>query len=189
MTQGDKKSSASVADEIAAAEANYRQAQERLYKARQRAANLEAETSEEQQNANEVEGQMSSIFEDSASGEGANDADCGAENYSSARVSNGNINNNTVFAEAEYEPKKDHIAAGLLAIFFGSLGIHKFYMGLTGPGFILLGITIIGGVISFGLALMVTTVIGVIEGIIYLTRTQEQFEKEYIDTPSPRNWL
>ena len=186
MTHGDKKSSASVADEIAAAEANYRQAQERLYKARQRAASLEVESSEEVQNADGVEGKISDAFESNAQTEGVRD---GAENYSSAHVPNGNANTNGIFVESVYEPKKDHIAAGLLAIFFGSLGIHKFYMGLTGPGFILLGITIIGGILTFGLALTVTSVIGIIEGIIYLTRSQEQFESEYVDTPSPRNWL
>ena len=47
---------------------------------------------------------------------------------------------------------KDHVAAGLLAIFLGSLGIHKFYLGYNTPGFIMLAVTIVGSIFSLGLA-------------------------------------
>ena len=40
-------------------------------------------------------------------------------------------------AEQEQDTPKSKIAAGLLAIFLGWLGIHKFYLGYTGPGIIL----------------------------------------------------
>src|SRR5262252_5728964 len=33
---------------------------------------------------------------------------------------------------------KNKVAAGLLAIFLGGLGIHKFYLGFTGPGLVFL---------------------------------------------------
>lgn len=75
---------------------------------------------------------------------------------------------------------KDHVAAGLLAIFLGCLGIHKFYLGYNTQGFIMLGITVIGSVFSLGLAACVMFVISVVEGIIYLTKSQTEFEQIYV---------
>ncbi len=65
------------------------------------------------------------------------------------------------------------IAAGLLAIFLGAFGVHKFYLGYTTAGIIMLIITLF----SCG---TITGVIGIIEGIIYLTRTDEQFATTYV---------
>ncbi len=48
---------------------------------------------------------------------------------------------------------RDHVAAGLLAIFLGFLGIHKFYLGYNTQGFIMLSIALIGGLLSFGLVM------------------------------------
>ena len=76
--------------------------------------------------------------------------------------------------------QKDHVVAGLLAIFFGWLGIHKFYLGYPMPGFIMLGITLLGGTVTFGLASIAMGIIGVIEGILYLTRSQLEFEQLYV---------
>jgi TM2 domain-containing membrane protein YozV len=64
------------------------------------------------------------------------------------------------------------MVAGILGILLGSLGIHKFYLGLTTPGIIQIVITIftcgIGGWI------------GIIEGIIYLTKTDKDFHRLYV---------
>jgi TM2 domain-containing membrane protein YozV len=65
------------------------------------------------------------------------------------------------------------IAAGLLAIFLGYLGIHKFYLGYSTAGIIML-------VVSIFTCGTVMGIIGVIEGIIYLTRTDEQFVATYV---------
>lgn len=61
------------------------------------------------------------------------------------------------------------LVAGILAILLGSLGIHKFYLGYTKEGVIqlVLGLFGIGGLI------------GLIEGIIYLTKTDEDFYQTY----------
>lgn len=85
------------------------------------------------------------------------------------------------YTPAAYVPAKDHVAAGLLAIVFGCFGIHKFYLGYTTPGFIMLAITIIGGVITFGIAALVMIVIGIIEGVIYLTMSQSEFEETHVN--------
>lgn len=75
---------------------------------------------------------------------------------------------------------RDHVAAGLLAIFLGGFGVHKFYLGYNTQGFILLALSLVGGMFSFGLIAGVVWIISIIEGIIYLTKTQSEFEQLYV---------
>ena len=75
---------------------------------------------------------------------------------------------------------KDHVAAGLLAIFLGSLGIHKFYLGYNTPGFIMLAVTIVGSIFSLGLAGLAMVVISIVEGVLYLSKSQTEFEQAYV---------
>ena len=75
---------------------------------------------------------------------------------------------------------KDHVAAGLLGIFLGMFGIHKFYLGYNTSGFIMLGVAIIGGLFTFGLATSDVWLIGLIEGVIYLIKNQAEFEQAYV---------
>ena len=63
------------------------------------------------------------------------------------------------------------VLAGVLALVFGSLGVHKFILGYTKEGIIQLVITFV----SCGLA----GVIPFIEGIIYLTKSDEEFYNTY----------
>ena len=73
---------------------------------------------------------------------------------------------------------KSKVAAGLLAIFLGGLGIHKFYLGYTTQGIILLLVTILGALLLVGP--LITGVISLIEGIIYLTKSDEDFYNIYV---------
>ena len=75
---------------------------------------------------------------------------------------------------------KSKIAAGLLAIFLGSLGIHKFYLGYSGAGIVMLLVTLLAGIVTLGLAAAIMSLIALIEGIIYLTKTDEQFYYTYV---------
>ena len=75
---------------------------------------------------------------------------------------------------------KSKVAAGLFGILLGSLGIHKFYLGYTKEGVIWLLISILGGLFTFGIATIVMEVIGLIEGIIYLTKSDEEFYNTYV---------
>ncbi len=63
------------------------------------------------------------------------------------------------------------LVAGLLGIFLGTFGIHKFVLGYTKEGIIQL----IAGIVTCGFA----GIIGLIEGIIYLTKTDEEFYQIY----------
>jgi TM2 domain-containing membrane protein YozV len=67
------------------------------------------------------------------------------------------------------------IAAGICGILIGSLGIHKFILGLTGPGIIMLLVT----VLTCGIGGIVMSIIGLIEGILYLTKSDEEFYQLY----------
>jgi TM2 domain-containing membrane protein YozV len=69
------------------------------------------------------------------------------------------------------------IAAGICGILLGSLGIHKFILGYTGTGIIMLLVT----VLTCGIAGVVIHLIGLIEGIIYLTKSDEEFVRIYVD--------
>lgn len=82
---------------------------------------------------------------------------------------------------------KDHVAAGLLAIFLGALGVHKFYLGYNTSGFIMLAVTVLGGLFTFSIATWVVWIIAIIEGIIYLTKTQTEFEQIYVF--NKREWF
>ena len=68
------------------------------------------------------------------------------------------------------------VVAGILGILLGGLGIHKFYLGYNTPGIIMLLVT----VLTCGFGGTVMAVIGLIEGIIYLTKTDEEFVATYI---------
>ena len=77
-------------------------------------------------------------------------------------------------------PVKSKIAAGLLGIFLSSLGIHKFYLGYSKEGVIMLLVSILGGIVTCGAATGVMSIIGLIEGIIYLTKSDEEFDLLYV---------
>jgi TM2 domain-containing membrane protein YozV len=68
------------------------------------------------------------------------------------------------------------IAAGICGILLGAFGVHKFILGRVGAGLVMLLLT----VFTCGWAGIVMNVIGIIEGIIYLTRSDEQFYYEYV---------
>ena len=66
----------------------------------------------------------------------------------------------------------DRTTCAIMAIILGGFGVHKFMMGHSGAGVIQLVVTFVTcGAAGF---------IGFIEGIIYLTKTDEQFHQEYI---------
>ena len=68
------------------------------------------------------------------------------------------------------------IVAGLLAILLGSLGIHKFVLGYHTEGIIMLLVSVLS---CFTLS-VIMSIIGIVEGIIYLTKSDEEFVMTYI---------
>jgi len=66
---------------------------------------------------------------------------------------------------------KSKVTAGVLAIVLGGLGIHKFYLGKIGMGILYLVFCWTG----------IPEIIGLIEGILYLTATEEEFQAKYVN--------
>ena len=81
------------------------------------------------------------------------------------------------------EASNKKLAAGLLAIFLGFFGVHKFVLGYNTAGLIMLLVT----VLTCGLAGFVMGVIGIIEGIIYLTKSPEEFDSIYLQ--NSKEWF
>lgn len=68
------------------------------------------------------------------------------------------------------------IIAGILGIVLGGLGIHKFILGYQKEGLIMLLVSVLSCFTFAG----VMHVIGIIEGIMYLTKSDEDFVRTYI---------
>lgn len=83
--------------------------------------------------------------------------------YCGANQSAGPVNAGPV----GYVPKSS-LAAGLLGIFLGSLGIHNFYLGYTGKAVAQLLLTLIGGWLC-GIGAAAAGIWGLVEGIMILT--------------------
>ena len=72
------------------------------------------------------------------------------------------------------------VLAGILAILLGGLGVHKFVLGYTQEGVIMLLVSLIGGFFTCGIASVAISIIGIVEGIMYLTKSDEEFVQTYI---------
>lgn len=83
----------------------------------------------------------------------------------------------------EFASKK--IAAGVCGILLGGLGVHKFILGLNSGAVTMLVISLLGGLLTpctFGLSIFASIVvgtIGLVEGIIYLTKSDQDFYQTY----------
>ena len=102
------------------------------------------------------------------------------------------------------DSEKSRTVAGVLGIVLGAFGVHKFYLGNKKPAFIHLAVgggglawliffSIIGAFVPFigilgflgWLAAAASGIIGFIEGILYLTKSDEEFEARYVAQTRP----
>ena len=72
--------------------------------------------------------------------------------------------------------EKSKVAAGILGILLGALGVHNFYLGYTGKGVTQLLIS----VLSFGFLSPVSAIWGLVEGITYLTNDTKTDANGYL---------
>jgi len=79
-------------------------------------------------------------------------------------------NGNAIPHPSNQESKR--VIAGILGILLGVFGLHKFILGYTKEGIIMLVLALI----TCG---SVPSLIGFIEGIIYLTKSDEEFIEMY----------
>lgn len=71
------------------------------------------------------------------------------------------------------------LVAGICGILLGGFGVHKFILGYTTEGIIQIVITIV----TCGIG----SLVGLIEGIIYLTKSDEEFVRTYIQ--NKKGWF
>jgi TM2 domain-containing membrane protein YozV len=77
----------------------------------------------------------------------------------------------SVAAGRTTDSPKDRVTAGVLAILLGGLGAHHFYLGNVGLGVVYLCFFWTG----------IPAVVGLVEGILYLTKTDAEFQEQYVD--------
>ena len=75
------------------------------------------------------------------------------------------------------------IPAGILGILIGGLGIHKFILGYNTEGLIML----LGTLLTCGFGAILFGPIGLVEGILYLVKSDEEFVRTYIQ--QKRGWF
>jgi TM2 domain-containing membrane protein YozV len=71
------------------------------------------------------------------------------------------------------------LIAGYCGIIFGGFGVHKFILGYTPEGLIMLLIAGVGGYFTYGFSLLIMQLVGLIEGMIYLNKNHEEFINTY----------
>lgn len=75
------------------------------------------------------------------------------------------------------DPADKKMPATILALLFGWLGAHKFYLGYTKEGCIQIALNLLclGGIL------------GLVEGLIYLTKSDAEFVETYVT--GRKGWL
>ena len=83
------------------------------------------------------------------------------------------------------EVPQDQLVATLLAALLGVFGVHKFYLKCNAQGWTYLLISILGGVVTCGVATAVMLVVSWVEAIIYITRPAAEFIKLNVEEKKP----
>ena len=76
---------------------------------------------------------------------------------------------------------KNRVVAGVLGIVLGTLGVHKFYLGYVGTGIVHVVLTVLI------ITAPISSIVGLIEGIRYLMKTDEDFHNTYVE--NRKSWF
>ncbi len=103
----------------------------------------------------------------------------------------GHYGSNSAMSDVQTFANKK-IIAGICGILLGGLGIHKFVLGFNTAGAIMLAVTVLGGLTVCFLPPLVLGgfamgIIGLIEGILYITKSDEEFYQAY--AVEKREWF
>ncbi len=74
---------------------------------------------------------------------------------------------------------KNKLIAALLAFFLGAFGFHKFYLGCTTAGLIMLIVSLLGFILLW-IPTLIIGIIAFIEAIMYIIKSDEAFEDRYV---------
>lgn len=79
---------------------------------------------------------------------------------------------------------KSRVTAAVLAFFLGEFGVHKFYLGYIGEGFAMLAMYLVSWVLVIVIigifGVIALHVIVIIEFVIYLSKSDEEFHQMYV---------
>ncbi len=100
------------------------------------------------------------------------------QGYDSTQQQSRNTANESWNQPQPQNPENKKILTGILALLFGWIGVHKFILGYNTEGIILLIIGL-SGIFTCGITSGISWLIGIIEGIIYLTKSDEEFYQTY----------
>ena len=96
----------------------------------------------------------------------------------------GGFDNRPLPDRSEAQSKK--LIAGICGILLGTFGVHKFILNYTTAGAIMLAVsiaTLVLGFLTCGITMPaagIMGIIGLVEGIIYLTKSDEEFYQTYM---------
>ena len=82
-------------------------------------------------------------------------------------------------------PDSRRVASAWWGILLGVFGIHKFILGYRNEGIAMLAATVIGGPLTGEIIPSIVGAIGLVEGIIYLCKTDVEFYSEYVVSKRP----
>ena len=102
--------------------------------------------------------------------ETTSEANLGTQNVNQDNT-NSNTQNATVINnnQANNNPQaKSKLVGGLLCIFLGAFGVHNFYLGFTTKAVVQLLVSLVGGLITCGIATVAIQIWGLVEGIMIL---------------------
>ena len=85
-----------------------------------------------------------------------------------------------IYLDRKVTAEKSKLVAALLALFLGVFGVHKFYLGCNKAGIIML-LCFFPGMLLFGIPMIIISVVAFVEFIIYIIKSDEEFEDIYID--------
>ncbi len=102
---------------------------------------------------------------------------------------------NTNITPVKTKPAKERSTAAVLAFLLGWCGAHKFYMGYVSSGIVYLLTFLFSLFMIFSLffsiigvfTIYIPFVFSLVDGILYLTKTDEEFQKLYVE--GHREWF
>ena len=83
-----------------------------------------------------------------------------------------------------YQASKRRIPSGLvaafMALFGGVIGMHKFYLGYPGAGMAMILTSAAASALGVNVVAIMVAVVGIVEGLIYLIRSDDDFLRIYV---------
>lgn len=87
------------------------------------------------------------------------------------------------------EPAERQLSVGVLGIFLGMFGAHRFLLGDVRAGVTLLALSLVGGWFTHGLLSFLVAVLVLLEGVLVLTMSADEFRRHRARRSIGRRWF